>query len=168
MEKREAERTLFVLESVYSRIFFWLPEEYRRSNEVRSDGKDSGMTKILITVGGILYLLGGLFHVWLGLGIHNAAGLDPSYRALMEMLNVGAALMSFFFAYASLFHRNEIIGTRLGYSVVWMMMIVFLSRAVGEIVFFNFGIFWFGVSILIAAMYAVVLLSIRASAHPRR
>lgn len=97
----------------------------------------------------------------LGFGIHGAASLDPSPRALMEMLNAGAVLMSFFFAYASLLHQEVLMKTGLGRSVIWMM-IGFLSRAAGEIVFFDFGWLWFGVRILIAAMYAVVLFSLHA------
>ncbi len=65
------------------------------------------MTKRLVVAGGILNLLFGLFHIQLGMAIHRLPQLDPEYRALMEMLNVGGTLIMFLFAWVALFRESS-------------------------------------------------------------
>ena len=62
------------------------------------------MVNRMIVLGGVLQLLGAFFHIWLGFDIRS---LEMPHRGLTEMLNVGVALLAFYTAYASFFHRKR-------------------------------------------------------------
>ena len=92
------------------------------------------MQQTLIVIGGGLNVLFGLLHIGMGWEFHHATRLLPADRALVEMLNVSTALLVFFFAYASFFSRQELLTTALGKTVLVLVLLMYLSRAIEEVV----------------------------------
>ena len=116
------------------------------------------MKKNLLIVGGIINVLFGLFHIWLGRSLHLANGLTPPVQALLEMFNVSGALFIFFFAYASLFRRDELLATGLGKAVMIVCLLLYWARAAGEIVLFpGFSVAVFASCLIVGAIYLAVL-----------
>jgi putative effector of murein hydrolase len=85
-------------------------------------------------LGGSLNVLSGLLHLWLSWEFHRATHLSPDDRALMEMLNVVVTLLIFFFVYASFFRGKELLTTALGKAVLVLIVLMYVSRAIEEII----------------------------------
>jgi hypothetical protein len=117
------------------------------------------MHRPLLIIGGVLNSFLAAFHVLLGYRIHMISGVTPDLRALMEMLNAGGALMIIFFAVGSLGFASDVLGTRLGKLFMCLVVALYVSRAVEEIVLSpRFSAIIFGVCVLIALVYAALLL----------
>jgi hypothetical protein len=95
------------------------------------------MKETLLLVGGAVNLLFGLFHVWLATAIQSSKSLSAPDRALMHMLSVAVTCFILFFAYVSFFHRGALLSTELGTAMLVLVALIYLSRAVEEIVFRN-------------------------------
>ncbi len=115
------------------------------------------MSKALLAAGGILNLIFGLFHILLGYRIAQWQQLPPGARSLMLALNVGGTLFIFFFAYASFFQREDVLGTRLGRSVLAVASLLYLSRAAEEFILFSFSPAIFFPCLLVGLLYAVLV-----------
>jgi hypothetical protein len=121
--------------------------------------KEQAMRQTLLVIGGGLNVLFGLLHIWLGWEFHHATHLSPDDRALMEMLNVGAILFVFFFAYASFFYRKELLSTALGKAVLALILLMYLSRAAEEVILSPvFSAVIFAVCLLVAGVYLAAIL----------
>lgn len=117
------------------------------------------MKRTLLTIGGGLNVLFGLLHLWLGWGFHQATHLPPNDHALMEMLNVGAILFVFFFAYVSFFCGKELLTTALGKAVLVLILLMYVSRAIEEIILSpTFSIVIFATCLLVAGVYLAAIL----------
>ena len=115
--------------------------------------------KILLVAGGILNTLFLFFHILLGYRISQLSGLAYPQRSLMEALNLGGMLFLFFFAYASFFLGKELLGTRLGRTVLALAAVLYLSRAGEEFVLFKFTAVVFGACMLVGIIYLALLVS---------
>ena len=117
------------------------------------------MNQTLLMTGGSLNVLFGLLYIWMGWGFHHATNLSKDYRAVLEMLNVGTILFVFFFAYASFFCAKEILTTWLGKAVLVLILLVYLSRAVEEIILApTFSIAIVATCLLVAGVYLAAIL----------
>jgi hypothetical protein len=92
-------------------------------------------TRTILWCCGAVNALFALFHLLLFLMIARLPGLEPGVRALLMAFNVGGTLMILFLALAFLACPREL-STRLGRLSVLLGMLVYLTRAVGEVVFF--------------------------------
>ncbi len=120
--------------------------------------KEQSMQQTLILIGGGLNVLFGLLHLWLGWSLHQATHLAPGDRVLAEMLNVVVTLLIFFFVYTSFFQRQELLTTGLGKAVLWLVVLMYLSRAIEEVVLAPaFSAVIFGACLLVAGVYAAGL-----------
>lgn len=122
------------------------------------------MARKLLTAGGVLNLVFGLFHIYLGYEIQHL-DLAPGYRGLMQALNVGGTLFIFFFAWASLFHQRDLLECRLGRSVLVLTAALYLTRAAEEFILFRFTPGIFAACLLVGGIYAA-LLFLRPAAAP--
>lgn len=114
-------------------------------------------TEITILTGGVLNLLLALFHIFLCYQIFNAFGTQGFYP-LMQMLSIGGTLMIFFLAYTSLFCVGELLQGKLGLAVIVLNILVYLSRALGEVILFpQPKPVIIGLCILLVLMYGYVL-----------
>lgn len=126
------------------------------------------MSRVLLTVGGIVNVLFGLFHVFLGWQIQTVPALQPS-RGLLQALNVGGTLMILFLAYASLFQRREMLSTGLGRATQVLAILLYWTRAAEEFVLFSFTPVIFVSCLAAGGIYAAALLLGRTlSADPVR
>lgn len=117
------------------------------------------MKQTLLVIGGGLNVLFGLLHIWLGWEFHHAPYLSPDVRALIEMLNMSAILFVFFFAHASFFCKREMLTTRLGRAVLVLILLVYVSRAVEEVILSPaFSAFIFAACLLVAGVYLATIL----------
>ena len=117
------------------------------------------MHRPLLIVGGILNSMLALFHVSLGRQIQVLPGVTPDQRALMEMLNAGGTIMIVFFAVGSFGFASDLLNTKLGKLFLGFVSVLYISRAVEEIVLSpRFSAVIFGVCVLIALIYLALLL----------
>jgi hypothetical protein len=117
------------------------------------------MHRPLLIVGGILNSLLALFHVSLNLSIHVMPGLSAGQHALMEMLGTVGTLTIIFFAVGSLGFITDVLTTRLGRLFLGFVVVLYVSRAIEEIVISPaFSPVIFGVCAVVAIIYAVLLL----------
>jgi hypothetical protein len=117
------------------------------------------MHRPLLIVGGIFNSIFALFHVLLGRQIQVLSGVTPDLRTLMEMLNAGGTIMIVFFAVGSFGFAADILKTKLGKLFLGFVSLLYLSRAVEEIVLSpRFSVVIFGACMLIALIYLALLL----------
>lgn len=115
--------------------------------------------KALLILGGVINLVFGLFHLYLGYVLHTIPGIPEGYRPLMEMLNAGGALMIFFMAFASLLYKEEMLTTKLGRLVIILTLLLYWSRAVEEVtIAASFSIVIFASCLSIGFIYFLLLL----------
>ncbi len=93
------------------------------------------MRKTLVLVGGFVNVLFFFFHLYLGWQLHHLA-VNVGMRALLETFNLGGTLMIAFFALVSLAFPREVLTTGVGRSTMGLILGVYLSRAVAEVVLF--------------------------------
>lgn len=126
------------------------------------------MKRVLLILGGILNTIFFLFHILLGYRIQHIPNLQPNVTGLLQALNVGGTLFIFFFAVASLLLQQDLTETKLGRSVLGLVVLLFASRAAEEFILFRFNPWIFVSCLLVAVVYAAVLvISIRAVAPPK-
>lgn len=75
----------------------------------------------------------------------------------MEALNVAGALLIFYFAFVSLFHREELLGTRLGKTTMGLVVLIYLSRAAEEFFLFKFQPLIFVACLVVGLLYLAPL-----------
>jgi hypothetical protein len=100
--------------------------------------KNEKAIQVLVWAGGVLNVLFGLFHIWLGVEIWRWAGLPAEVRGLMEALNVGGTLFIWFFAYAFLLRGKDLLSTGLGRATLVVSLLLYWSRAAEEFFLFSF------------------------------
>jgi len=115
------------------------------------------MSRVLIAAGAILNFLFGLFHIWLFWSIYQAKGLSHGIHGLMLGFAVGGTLSIFFMAYVSAFCARELLTTGIGRSVLVLVALTYLSRAVEEFVWFNSSFFIFFSCLLVGLIYFALL-----------
>ncbi len=93
------------------------------------------MRKTLVLVGGFVNALFFFFHLYLGWQLHHLA-VNPGLRGLLETFNLGGTLMIAFFALVCLAFSREVLATAIGRSTMGLIIGVYLSRAVAEVVLF--------------------------------
>lgn len=117
------------------------------------------MNKALILAGGGLNALFAVLHVWLGWQIHLISNLPPGYKALLEMLNVGGTIFIAFFAYASFFCLRDLLDTALGKAVLFVVFLLYTTRAIEEVIIApRFSPLIFVLCLIVGAIYLVALL----------
>ncbi len=85
---------------------------------------------------------------------------------LMQMLAIGGALMISFLSWTSLFYPGELVQTRIGSSVLVLIILVYGSRIVEEFVLpSRVSIHIIGVCLLIALVYIYIFIAGMSSFH---
>ena len=96
------------------------------------------LQKILITTGGLLFVLFGIFHLffWKMFDWKNELSkLSITNSNIMQMLNIGCSFIVLSLAYILLFHRKDIINEKLGKPVLIMSGLFYFIRMVMEFAF---------------------------------
>jgi hypothetical protein len=93
---------------------------------------------ILVIIGGVNFLLFGLFHLsfWHGLDWKNELiKLTEINSNVMQMLNIGIVVFMLAFGFIMLFYRRKILNSALGNALLITFSLFWLARLVGEFVF---------------------------------
>ncbi len=93
------------------------------------------MYSVVLYTCGVVNALFTAFHLFLGAAIARLPSLAPSYRALMQALNVSGFLLIAFLAVAFLACQADL-RSRLGRATILLGALLYLTRALGEIVIF--------------------------------
>ena len=126
------------------------------------------MSRMLLMIGGVINVLGVLFHLsfWsLFNWSADLSSLAPINRGIMQTFNVQIIWVFVLFAYVSIFHWPDLLSTRLGRVVTISIALFYLIRVVNQVIFFEMGLVSIVVSVLclgIAAIYLVPFLSLAA------
>ena len=97
-------------------------------------------SETVIKIGGIYNLAFALFHLmfWrLFRWKEDLASLTRINRAIMQVINLCLNFVFLTFAYISLFHTTELLSTSLGRTLLVLVFIFWILRAIEEIVFFS-------------------------------
>lgn len=122
------------------------------------------MANTLLVIGGVLNLVFGAYHVWLGRAIRASATLMPIDRGLLQIFNLGTTILALFFAYISFFHRRELVGTALGRTTLVFVFAFYLVRLIDQLLFLGF---WWPIvvgCVVTAVVYLIPLLAPRPPA----
>ncbi len=96
------------------------------------------INKVLITVGGILNILLALFHLsfWKAFNWKaELANLSVVNSNIMQMLNIAVCVILLSFGYLLLVNRKEIINTRIGKTILFILSLFYFVRLIMEYVF---------------------------------
>jgi hypothetical protein len=96
--------------------------------------------KILIIIGGFLWLAFFVFHIFFWKLFdwkHDLEKLTNTDKAVMQVLNLCLMLCFLIFAYISIFQADELLATNLGKTLLVGMVLFGLFRAVEQVIFFN-------------------------------
>lgn len=95
-----------------------------------------------LVVGGILNLLLAVFHMlfpWIFAWGEDFRAVSHVNRAILYTFQSVMVFVLVAFAYLSIVHRTNLVTTRLGRSVLFLIGPVWLIRGVAEVVFFRLG-----------------------------
>ena len=94
--------------------------------------------KILVIIGGINFLLFGLYHLsfwffpeWKS----ELIKLTELIGNMIQMLNIGLSVFLLAFGFIMLFYRREILNSKLGRALLIVFSLFWFARFVGEFVF---------------------------------
>lgn len=115
-------------------------------------------------------LVFALFHVALGQALaaqEVLSCLSLDNRATVYTLNFSLAFTCLAFAYLSLFHGQELVGTRIGMAVLAVIGAFWVLRAVNQVVFYGLSAsdtpFWTILCLLISLLYLVPMFGKRSA-----
>jgi hypothetical protein len=98
------------------------------------------MDEILLVIGGIYNLLFAVFHLlfWKIFDWKNdLASLTSVNRAIMQVINLCLTFVFIIFSVISLLYPDQMIGTDLGRTLIFLIVIFWFLRAVEQIIFFR-------------------------------
>lgn len=124
-----------------------------------------------LVAGGILNLLLAVFHMlfpWIFAWGKDLQAVSNVNKAILYTFQSVMVFVLVAFAYLSIVHRTDLVTTRLGRSVLFLIGIVWLIRAVAEVVFFRLGadgaVWRLALFLVIAAVYLLPALAQRRRA----
>lgn len=98
------------------------------------------MKESLIVAGGVFNISFAAFHVlfWRLFDWKNdLSSLSLINKNIMQVLNLCLTFVFLIFAYLSLFHTEELLSTNIGHSILVLVCIFWLLRAIEQVVFFK-------------------------------
>ncbi|MDH5445528.1 MAG: hypothetical protein OEY52_08210 [Gammaproteobacteria bacterium] len=98
------------------------------------------MNELFIKAGGVYNILLVIFHLmfWkLFDWEKDLRSLRFLNRAIIQVLNISLTLVFVIFAYLSLWHTQELLSTRLGNHLIFLISLFWLARAIQQPVFFK-------------------------------
>ncbi|MBT3254761.1 MAG: hypothetical protein HN995_06405 [Candidatus Marinimicrobia bacterium] len=123
---------------------------------------------LLIQLGGVYNIALVIFHLmfWHLFDWKNdLRKLSFLNRAIMQVLNLSLSFAFIIFGYISLAHTSELLSTDLGHSLLILMTLFWMARAIEQIVFFKLKQ-WGSVAFLVFFLSGAVLYAIPAIFHP--
>jgi hypothetical protein len=120
------------------------------------------LSKILVIVGGVLYLIFGVFHLTF-FRVFNHKNPDfnqivPFLSKIMIMLNIGMVVFFVSMGAIMLWFRRNILETRLGKALLLMSALFFIIRGAAEFAFPTFKIAFVITMFVVALVYLIPVL----------
>lgn len=117
------------------------------------------LSKTLVTIGGILYLVFGIFHLtffrFLNQGNPDFNQIMPFLSKIMIMLNAGMVVFFVSMGVVMLRFRSEISGSKLGKALLIMSAFFFIVRGTAEFAFPSFKIAFVITMFIVATVYFI-------------
>jgi hypothetical protein len=120
--------------------------------------------KTLVIIGGVNYILWGLFHLffWYGLDWKNELiKLTVENSNVMQMLNIAITVFFLAFGFIMLYYRREFLNSALGKALLIIFALFWLVRLIGEFVFPEGSIILGGILLLCVLIYLIPAIIIR-------
>ena len=121
----------------------------------------------LIRAGGLFNIALVLFHLSFWRVFHwreDLQNLDSLNRAIMQVLNISLMVVFAIFGYISLAHSRELLDSPLGHSLLVLMALFWLARAVQQVIFFGLRhpVSWLFLTVFMtgSVLYAIPAISI--------
>ncbi len=98
------------------------------------------MNEILIIAGGVYTVGLIIFHVFFWKIFKwpkTLESLNGVNRSTMQVLNISITFIFFIFAYISFIHTRELLNTKLGNTLLFLIACLWLFRAVQQVVFYK-------------------------------
>jgi hypothetical protein len=117
--------------------------------------------KILVIIGGINFLLWGLFHLSFWFAPfpidwkNELIKLTEMNSNIMQMLNIGISVFLLAFGFIMLFYRREILNSALGKALLIIFALFWLARLIGEFAFSG-GSIVFGVILFLCVLIYLI------------
>lgn len=115
------------------------------------------LRKLLVTAGGVIYLLFGIFHNTFWMYFSKVQHVDPAFVKITKMLNLGCIVFFCALGFVFLRYRKEILTTSLGNALLILSGVFFIVRLSAEFFFPPCAV---GLVITLAAVSAVYLLPV--------
>jgi hypothetical protein len=120
---------------------------------------------ILLIIGGVIQILILALHISIFYGIAVYSGLPANAQVTAYIFNAAVTVTVIFFAYVSLFRRQDLLGASLGRIVLWFIAAFYLQRGVVELFLRGFNPVHLGLSVAIAALYIIAAIPPKAKAN---
>ena len=115
------------------------------------------LRKLLVTAGGVIYLLFGIFHNTFWIYFSKVQHIDPTFVKITKMLNLGCMVFFCSLGFVFLRYRREILTTSLGNALLILSAVFFVVRLAAE---FFLPPCAFGLVITLAFVAAIYLLPV--------
>lgn len=122
----------------------------------------------LVMVGGVYNLAFAAFHLsfWRLFGWRDElAKLSAVNRAIVQVLNLCLTFTFVMFGYVSLAHSHELVSTGLGRSLLGLVSVFWLLRAIEQVIFFRLR-HWASWAFLVAFLAGALLHAYAAASGP--
>lgn len=90
------------------------------------------LRKLLVTAGGLIYLLFGIFHNTFWIYFSKVQNVDPAFVKITQMLNLGCMVFFCALGFVFLRYRREILTTSLGNALLITSAVFFVLRLGAE------------------------------------
>jgi len=111
----------------------------------------------LVTAGGMIYLLLGIFHSTFWMYFSKVQHVDPAFVKIVQMPNLGCMVFFCALGFVFLRYRKEILSTSLGNGLLILSAVFFIIRLSAEFFFPPCAV---GLVITLALVSAVYLLPV--------
>lgn len=114
------------------------------------------MKSILLIIGGVIQVLILALHIAIFFGIASAESMGADMKVTAHIFNAAVTVTVFFFAYVSLFRRQDLLGTSFGRIVSWFIAVFYLQRGLVEVFLRGFEFLNIVICVVITALYVIV------------
>lgn len=90
------------------------------------------LRKLLVTAGGVIYLLFGIFHSTFWIYFSKLQNVNPKFVKITQMLNLGCMVLFCALGFVFLRYRKEILTTSLGNALLILSAVFFIVRSGSE------------------------------------
>ena len=122
------------------------------------------MKSKLLIAGGVIQVLIVILHIGIFFGIASSAELGANTKVTSHIFNAAVTITVLFFAYVSLFRREDLLNTGFGRMVCWFIAVFYLQRGLVEAFLRGIDPVNIVLCLAIAALYILAALPSKSAA----